>query len=286
MHAQEIKANVSINMEQLSFESRNQVATMENDLARYINNQKFTNIEWKGDPIPVDIIIYLSGGTSNKYSAKLVIASKRTLMGPEENAGQALNMKFYDPNWSFTYGMGSNFTFNTMRYDEFSTLIDYYMSLIIGFDLDTYGELDGTPAFDQARNFVILGASSSGAGFSTNSSPGEFSRYNLTTDLLDMRYHPLRKLIFAYYVDGLDLMHQNKPKAMANIADIIEKLADFKQKKMVGPSVLLQSFFDSKATEISTIFNGYKNDRFFNNLIYIDPTNATLYNDAKEGKYK
>jgi hypothetical protein len=285
-YSQEIRATVSINMEQIPFESRTQLLTMENDITRYINSQKFTNIEWKGDPIPVDMVIYLSGGSNNKYSARLLVVSKRVLSGPKDFQGQAVNIKFYDDKWSFVFGAGANLSFNIMKYDDFTTLIDYYMSLVIGFDLDTYGELDGSPAYDQAKSLVLLGASNNGNGYTTNSSPGEFTRYNLVSDLTDIRYNTLRKLLFAYYVDGLDVMYTDRAKAKENIIRIIDEMADFKQKKMVGPSVLLQAFFDSKAQELCTMFNGFGSEKLYSNLMYLDPGNSTIYLQAKEGKYK
>ena len=59
-NAQEINAEVVVNMEQLSFEARNYVSTMENDLERYLNNERFTDLQWEGEPIPVGITIYLA----------------------------------------------------------------------------------------------------------------------------------------------------------------------------------------------------------------------------------
>ena len=42
--SQEIVANVSVVLDQLTFENRTSVAQMESDVKRYIDNQKFTPI--------------------------------------------------------------------------------------------------------------------------------------------------------------------------------------------------------------------------------------------------
>ena len=68
--AQEVKAEINVNVEQLEFETRSHVSTMKRDLENYINNTKFLDTDWEGDPINVNITIYLSGGANNRYSAK------------------------------------------------------------------------------------------------------------------------------------------------------------------------------------------------------------------------
>ncbi len=280
--AQEVKAEINVNVEQLEFETRSHVSTMKRDLENYINNTKFLDTDWEGDPINVNITIYLSGGANNRYSAKFFLVSSRSLDGPGDR--KSVNVKFYDDKWSFEYGLGANLTFNPLRFDAFTSMIDYYMLLVIGFDLDTYGELDGSPAFAAARKIVEMGANQLAEGFSTNDSPGDFTKFNLVSELTNMRYDEFRRLVFSYYVDGLDLMAFDKAKAKDNIKDFIYNLALFKKNVLVGSSNLIQLFFESKAQEIATIFNGSTDEDVFKNLKYLDASNTTLYEEAEEGK--
>jgi hypothetical protein len=76
----------------------------------------------------------------------------------------------------------------------------------------------------------------------------------------------------------------NKEKATEALAGIIADMASFKQNKLTGPSVLLQLFFDSKAQELASIFKGYQDKKVFNDLIYLDPSNTMLYNEARDSK--
>lgn len=276
--AQEIDATVTVNMEQLDPERRMHVSSMERDVMNYINNQRFTSIEWDGPKIPVDITIYLSGGNRNVFAGRLFIASRRQLLDTEEGSSIALRM--LDNKWNFPYSQGANLSFNQMRFDEFTSLLDFYMMIVIGMDLDTYGELDGTIAYEQAKQVLLLGANRGADGWSTYAAPGEFTKFTLVTELTDLRYHDFRKMIFEYYVDGLDLMASDKSTALENIAETLEDMADFKHKKMVGPSALLQAFFDAKSRELAGLFEGYKNKTVFDKLIYLDPTNSMLYQDA------
>lgn len=282
--AAEIKADISVNMEQLLPDYRMNVSSMEYDVRNYINNQEFLTNEWKGSPIPVNISIFLSGGANNIYAAKIVIISKRVLDGPSDVPGESVELKIFDDKWTFEYGKGSGWTYNPLRYDSFTTLLDFYMLLIIGFDLDTYSELGGSQAFDIAKNIASTAASSNGYGFNSISEPGQFTKYNLIRELTDMRYNDFRKLMYAYYVIGLDKMAFSKDDAVKNIQNVIDDMASFKKNKLSSSSILIQAFFDNKAQEIASIFKGYSDKSVFDNLMYLDPSNSMIYRDAMEGR--
>ncbi len=226
--------------------------------------------------------IYLSGGSNNRYSAKMFLISTRPIDGPGDR--QSVNLKLYEDKWVFDYALGANLTYNPLRFDAFASVIDYYMLLVIGFELDTWEELGGSTAFGDARRIVELGASNNADGFATYSNPGEFIKYNITSELTNMRFYEFRKFIFAYYVDGLDLMETSKSEAMLNLKEMIYNLALYKKNKLVESSVLLDLFFDSKAQEIASIFNGHEDPNVYDNLRYIDPRNSTLWDDSKAGK--
>ena len=259
--AQEIEADVTVNVEMLDQDKRISVSTMENDLERYINSTRFTDIEWEGKKIPVDISIALTGGYNNRYNAKLFIASKRYLYGQEE--GTSVVLKIADNEWSFEYAQGAYFDYNTTRYNEFSSLIDFYMLTVIGFDMDTYETLGGNSAFNIARRIAGIASTEDIPGFKTFIQPGEFTKYALISELTDLRYEDLRILFFEYYVDGLDMMAEDKDKGLENLRKIIGDIVDYKQNKMTGPSVLLQVFTDSKAFELGATFEGYKDQSVF-----------------------
>lgn len=283
INAQEIRANVTVNMDMIQFDSRQYVSSLKYDLENYINNQKFTDIEWDGSRIPVEISIYLTGSNKTFFSAQLIVVSKRTIRGTNDE-GQSVALKFLDKNWSFEYQSGAMLSYNPMRFNEFTSLIDFYMLMVIAHDLDTYGELDGTPYYDKAKQIIQMAATQNKAGYSMNYQPGEITRYSIISEFSDPRYEPFRRAIFSYYVDGLDLMTENPTKAKENILKTLEEMADFKKNKLTGPSNFIMMFFDAKAYELAQIFKGYPNSKVWDLLIYLDPTNTMLYQEAMKGK--
>lgn len=283
--AQEIECNVIVNIEQIEQENRYKISSLENDIKNYINTQRFTNLQWEGDRIPVDINVFVAGGYNNKFSAQIFIAAKRNLYG--KDGGRSITLRFFDKQWVFEYNQGAMLSFNTSRYNDVASLLDYYMLLIIGFDMDTYEELSGTRVYEQSKQVVTMAASYGIDGYETNAEPGKFTRYSLVSELTDIRFEPLRKLIFSYYVDGLDMMSQNRENAIDNLAYVIQEMAEFKRKKLSMPSTLITAFFDAKAEELADIFKGYtKYKSVFQDLKFLDPVNANKYQDAAdyEGK--
>ncbi len=279
LYSQELKANVSVNMDQIPFDSRQYVTSLKYDLENYINNQKFTDIEWDGPRIPVEISIYLTGSNRTYFSAQLIIISKRTIRGTNDE-GQSIAMKFLDKNWSFEYQSGAMLSYNPTRFNEFTSLIDFYMLMVIANDLDTYGELEGSKYYDRAKQIIQMAASQNKSGYSINYQPGELTRYSIVSEFSDPRFEPFRKAIFSYYVDGLDMMAENSGQAKQNIVQAIEAMADFKKNKLTSASNFILLFFDAKAGEIAQIFKGDSDNKVWSALLYLDPTNTMLYQDA------
>jgi hypothetical protein len=55
LHAQEFQASVSVNTDLIPVEQRIDLGTMRQDVETYVNNQRYTNMDWEGPKIPVDI---------------------------------------------------------------------------------------------------------------------------------------------------------------------------------------------------------------------------------------
>ncbi len=282
LKAQEIEAVVSIDTEQLTNEQLQKVETLKNDIEDYINSQNFIADEWEGDKIPVSITIQLKGAGTNTFNANAFIVSKRSILGEED--GESVAMKFIDRKWSFEYDRNASLSYDKNRFDPLTSFIDFYMLIIIGLDLDSYGELDGDKAFRAADNILNIAANYNALGWDNTLSKREYGRKSLIYELSNARFNDFRKLMFEYYIDGIDMLTIDKEKAIDNIVAIISKMADFKE-RYVNPSNLLDSFFYTKSNEIAELLNGYKKDiKVFRDLMFLDTPNTTLYEAARDGK--
>lgn len=280
--SQELTATVSVNVEQLSSDKRTDIATLQEEIKSYINNQQYLNMEWQGEKIPVDINIFLTGKNGSTYSAKMSFVSQRKI-GFKSGQGYSVMMKTFEQDWSFQYSLGARLTHQSSRWDDLSSMLDFYALLAIGFDLDSYGELDGTVAFEAAKTIAINASSGDVPGFKRFYQPGEASKMALINDITDMRNEDFRKLMFSFSADGLDSMTINKDIGLKNIENVIARMADFKNSKVTGPNELIQLFFDTKYMEIADMFNAYPSKDFFKNLRYLDPSHSTHYYESENG---
>jgi hypothetical protein len=277
--AQEIKATVNANMDILDIDARNQASDFAYQLENYINSTEFSDLDWEGNPIPVNIGITFRSGGNGSYSAQMYVEARRPL---GKGNTETVFYRGIENDWSFNYNRGGIPTYNTMRFDNLATVVDYYMLLIIGLYVDSYTELGGDQVYGQLRQLVSMGGSKQAPGFQMINKPGEFTKYNVASELTDPRFNDFRLYMYDYYVSGLDLMAEDKKIAMLNLVDIIYDMADFKQEKLSNNSVLLQLFFDSKAQEMAPMFADYENGEMLDVLRQLDPSNGQLYNSAKK----
>ncbi len=294
-NAQEIKATVSVNYDLISPERREDVLTMQQDVMRYLNTQSFTGKEfkneadklrWKDEPVEIDVSITLMSRTDNSYAAQLLINAKRAIFDPKgASKRKTVTLLFLDKKWGFEYSRGSELTYNSFRFDKFSSLLDFYVFTLLGMDLDSYYELGGSDMYQRALQICQSGASASGAtGYQLVSEPGELTRYNIISDLNDARYDDFRKMLIDYYITGLDGMSENKQKALEDINGILTRMTKFKD-KMTNRSAIMQIFFDSKYRELCDLFKGTAMaEKVFEKLKYLDLSHGQSYEMARQGK--
>ena len=278
--AQEIDCQVDVITESLSQEHTMNLETFKGKITDYINSNKFSDVDWEGPKIPVVISIQLVPIGAKNYSANLFIAAKRTIS--EEDDEEVTAMMFEDQGkWNFEYTGSLSLSFDYNRYDNISSILDFYMLIIIGLDLDSYGELDGDACFRKAKNIFDVAALHNAHGWGSFSD--EYGRHTLIGDLISPRLDGFRKLIFEYYIDGVEQLKFQKENAQDNIASTINAMANFKE-RYINPSHIIDAWFFTKCKELCDIFRGYHDKRVFRDLIYLDPTNTVRYEDAKENK--
>lgn len=281
LHGQEIRATVSVDMQPLSLDQRQDLMNMARDVEAYINNNRYLDRDWDGEKVPVDITIYVSGRNGNRLSARLAVVSKRIING-DASSGSGL-LRIFDQEWSFEWSLNPTLVYQPLRYDDFASVIDFYMLLAIGLDMDTYDDLGGDAAYKVAQQIAQSGNARGISSFSSMFQPGEISRMSLVSELMDMRFQGLRRLIYDYH-DALDTHATDKLAGVAALEAVIRDFAEFKRKKLSNRSVLMQTYFDAKQLEIAGLFRGNKNSSVWADLRYLDPGNTQQYEAAREGR--
>lgn len=275
--SQELNAKVSVNFEQLSTSAKDKLVDFEYAVEGYLNQTRFTNLDWEGEPIPCSFsIFFISSNGETQYSAQVVVTSQRPIY---QSTRRSLMLSLMDKEWTFEYEIGQTLRYNALNFDPLTSLLDFYAHLIIGYDMDSYNPLGGSPFFDVAYDITLLGANSKfskGWAFENSS----YNKRKLLGEIQDGNYRQFRRDFFDYHYNGLDIYNDDKKTAQKNIAKLVDNLYKIID-KVARNSAILRIFFDAKAGELVEYLEGY-NDQVFAKLMKINPENNSKYEKVLE----
>lgn len=287
-HAQELQCNVQVNSEQIQGSNKEIFQTLQRSLSEFINNTRWTNLVFsESEKIECNMTLIISSiGEDNVMSGELLVQSRRPIYNTSYSS-PLLNLR--DPNFSFTYQEFDRLEFNNNTFtNNLTALIGYYCFLIIGFDMDSYSRLGGTPFFQACEDIVSSAqtqqlSDAEMAGWSSHTLKGSNrNRHMLANNLMDEVFKPFRSFIYDYHRLALDQMTVNVANARTKIA---EGLPVLKEANRARPSsVLVSTFLDAKADELVNIFKKSgteEKEKVYNLLMDVDPTRQNTYEGIK-----
>ncbi|MFZ0453551.1 MAG: DUF4835 family protein [Ignavibacteriaceae bacterium] len=274
---QELNCTVTLSTGNISISARDKLQDFAQKVQDYMNKTQFTNDPAYQNGAKIDCsmnIFVLSAANDINYTAQVVVTSLRPIYKSQDNS---LVLSINDNTWSFSYDPGQAFYRNQSVFDPITGFLDYYAYIIIGFDLDTWNKLGGTPYFSKASDIASLGAVSAfSSGWNKNSN--SYSRRGLVDDLLNDKFRPFRESIYDYYY-GIDIYSMNKAEGQKHIVKLVGVLQDLRAKMDLN-TVLIKVFFDAKAGEIVDKLKTYPDkEKIFTALKKIDPAHAGKYDE-------
>ncbi|MFC2103511.1 DUF4835 family protein [Bacteroidota bacterium] len=271
--SQELNCNVIVNYQNLPVKNRDLLVDFTGVVEDYMNNTRFTDLNWDGDKIDCTLNIFFTSASGDlDYSAQIVVVSQRPVYQSTRNSAM---LTINDAAWSFQYQVGQSMYHSLDTFDPLASLLDYYALIIIGFDMDTWEEYGGSPFYSAAFNLVNL-ANSSGSKIGWEASTSAYSRWGLVADLTNEKYSAFRSSIFDYHY-GIDIFQQNSQIGQAKIAGLVNVLYDMYEREGLIKSVFVKTFFDAKYGEITDHLEGFSDVSVFTKLKKVDPPHAGRY---------
>jgi hypothetical protein len=264
-------------MEKIPSALRDNLRTFETDVARYLNDHRWTDEDMAGERIDCAInIIFLAGTADYQYTAQVFVGSRRPVyIGNDRSSRETALIRILDEKWEFQYVPNRPLYHDDYQFDPFADVLDFYAYLILGFDLDTYVELSGTPYFQKALNIANQALASSTAS-SWKQQAGSYSRFGFVDELMDLKNQPFRVAFHTYHFSGMDLLFDNPQGALDNILSALTSIAELRDRQNPR-SVLVRTFFDCKYMEIAEIFLQYPNRSVYAQLAVLDPSHQSTY---------
>lgn len=286
LHAQELRCNVQLNSDKIEGSNKQIFQTLQQSISDYVNNTRWTNLTFaEHERIECTMsIVVLQVTTDGQFTAELQVQSRRPVFGSSYSTPL---INFKDNNFNFTYQEYDRLDYQETTFTtNLTAMLAYYCYLIIGYDMDSYARLGGTPFFQQCENIVTAAQTASMESLEQKgwkAFDSNRNRYALINNLLDEAFRKFREYIYTYHRFGLDEMQQNVANARARIA---EGLPVLKETNRARPATYaVNTFLDAKADELVDIFKrGTASEKksVYEILMDIDPTRQNTYDKINE----
>lgn len=276
--AQEINAKVTIQVGNLQQTEPAVFKTLETEVRDFINNRRWTDENYKPEErIDCNVLITIIKELSpTRFEARFAIQSSRPVYNSSYNSPI---FTYQDKFFTFDYAQFDPIQFNEGIYtSELSSVIAYYMYMVLAIDGDTFSSNGGTAAFNKVQQVITGAQNSPYKGWKGHESTD--NRYWLLDNILSGRFVKMRQANYQYHRLGLDNMYSNATEGRNNILNalaIIEKL-----RKDNPNGLAIDLFVNTKSDELMGLFNNVKvspseKSRAANSLSRIDPANENKY---------
>ncbi len=276
VNAQELFCNVQVNASQIQTSDRKVFQTLQTAIYEFVNNTKWTDASIKNEErIECTFLINIKEKVSNdEYKASIQIQSTRPIYG---TSYKSTMLNYLDNNFRFRYLEYQSLEFNeNTNLSNLTSVLAYYVYIVLGLDFDTFSEYGGAPYYIKAQNIVNNAQNAREIGWKAFES--DKNRYWLVHDLLDTRYEEIHNCYYRYHRVGMDMLSEKTEDGRYDITEALEELRGVYRD---NPSAfILKIFFDAKADEIIKIYSeAFPNEqaRIVKLLTEIDPANSTKY---------
>lgn len=250
-----------------------------NSVTQFLNNRKWIEGEvGPNEKIDCSFVFEFTDYNIDQFKATLNIQSSRTVFGTNYNT-KILN--HVDNSCDFQYAQFQQLEFQDNSFNSnLTSILGFYVNMIIGLDFDTYRLYGGSNYFQKAQA-IRDAAMNSGSGWQSNDGNGSRNRYFLIDNILDDRFRSIRDAYYRYHMKGLDVMTKDPDKARE---EIYSSLSDVKKVHDQLPNAfILRVWFNAKSDELIEVFKRgtpTQKNKSVELLKKMDPANRSRYEEG------
>lgn len=284
MLAQELKCTVTVNSSQIQGTNKQVFETLQTALNDFMNNYHWTEFVYgTNERIDCNFMFTVTAYNDNLFTTTLQIQARRPVYGTSYTTTL---FNFKDNEVNFNYAEFDPIEINNSTYENnLTAILGYYAYIIIGLDLDSFGKLGGTPAFQSAEQIVTMSQGRSDSeGNGWKAFDNDKNRYALINNLMNERFRKFREFFYEYHRLALDNMAVNVDNARARIAEGLPVLREMN--RLYPNAIAILAFLDAKNDELISLFSSSKapaqerND-VYNVLMDINPALGARYDAIK-----
>ena len=278
--AQELNCNVQVVTQQIQGTNKKIFQTLQSAIYEFVNNRPWTNNVYSySERIECNILINLTEQiSSDEFKGTIQVQARRPVFNTTYNSTL---FNFVDNNFHIRYVEFEPLEFNETSYlSNLTSILAYYVYIIIGLDNDSFSFEGGSLCFEKAEAIVMNAQNAPFAGWKPYEGSGNKNRYWLIKNILDEEYSPVREFFYRYYRVGLDKLESSTNEARIEIIESLRLLQEVYRKQPDPYLFLLQIIFDAKTDEFVNIFSESfteEKNRVLKILKEIDPSNSSKY---------
>lgn len=249
LKAQELNCNLVVNSDQIQGSNKSVFNTLQKSASDFINNRRWTELSFDQDEkIECTMTLIVKKVENDQFTCELQVQSRRPVYNTSYNTTL---INFRDNDITFAYKEFDVLEFNENQVtSNLTAILTYYVYLILGYDMDSYSRMGGTPFFQAAEQLVASAQSLDMPGWRAFESTR--NRYALINNLNDEAFRKFRNFLYEYHRQGLDEMTANVVNARAKISS---GLPVIREANRARPSAIaITTFLDAKTDEIINIF--------------------------------
>lgn len=277
--AQEFRANVEVNSQQVEGTNRNVFETLKEQITTYMNETKFSDATFSPNE-RIECTVYLTVGEYNDDRMKCDLQLQ--LIRPVYNSTYTTTLfNFKDTRVEFDYREGDPLNYNeTQPENNLTAILDFYANLFLALDFDSFSPRGGERFYERAQSIVQQQQSSGEIGWRTFEDTK--NRAAVLSSYTDGNTGGIRNLLYNYHRKGLDEMVTSPDKGRGVITESLKEIKTIYDNAPM--SVALSIFRDSKLDELVNVYSkAPENERtsVYDLLQPIYPTESQRLNKIK-----
>lgn len=248
--AQELNCTININTDQITGSNKSVFSTLQKSMTEFVNNRHWTDLTFtNAEKIECTMNVIVKKYESDYITAEIQVQSRRPVYNSNYNTTL---FNFKDNSFGFQYKEFDQLELNENTItSNLTAVLAYYAYIIIGYDMDSYSRLGGSPYFQSAEAIVNSAQAANLDGWKAFESSK--NRYALVNNLTDEAFKKFRNYFYEYHRLGLDEMSQNVTNARARIAGGLPVLRETNRAR--PSAIVITSFMDAKSDELINILS-------------------------------
>ena len=245
---EELNAKVTLNRSKVQSADSEVFEQLQDGITQFLNERKWTvNSYEEHERIDCTFgFVVENYSPDGSLTCSLMVQATRPVYGSTYNT---TTFKYEDKAITFTYQPFDRLDFNEDNLDNnLTAVLAFYAYMIIGFDMDSMGDLGGSEWLNKALNIANNAQTLGDAGWRASSSDN--NRYSIIDDYMNGALEPVRKLMHKYHRFGLDVMYKNAANGRKAVGECM--------------TMLKQAYDDRSLSYFPKLFLEYKNDELLN----------------------